>query len=193
MPNNLPAINDNPIEGRIFTIRGERVMLDSDLAMVYEVTTAALNQAVDRNEKRFPPAFAFRLFGDEWEILKSQSVISSSWGGRRKLPRVFTEHGAVMLASVLNSDRAVAASIQVVQAFVRLRRVLDANRTLARKINELAEKVDKHDRAIAVVFHELRQLAAGTTPESEPEKPKGRIGFRTAKEREQGGKAKRRK
>ena len=170
------------------------IVVDSDLTAVYGMETGALNRAVDGNELRFPPAFAFRLASGEWEILKCQIGISSSWGGRRRsLPRVFTEHGATALAMVLNSERAIKVGIQVIHAFVRLRRVLDVNRSLARKIDELAEKVDKHDRAIAVVFHELRQLAAGTTAEPEPEKPKGRIGFRTAKEREQGGKAKRRK
>ena len=119
---------DSSIDAKIYTIRGQSVMLDSDLAAVYEVTTGALNQAVDRNEKRFPDEFAFRLTDSEWSNLKSQSVISSSsWGGRRKLPRVFTEHGSVMIASVLNSDRAVTASIHVVQAFVRLRHLLTNN------------------------------------------------------------------
>lgn len=98
MPNELLPTPGSPIDTRIYTVRGERVMLDSDLAEVYGVLTKALNQAVDRNEQRFPPAFAFRLTPDEWENLKSQSVTSRSWGGRRKLPRVFTEHGAVMLA-----------------------------------------------------------------------------------------------
>lgn len=170
------------IDAQIHTVRGERVMLDSDLAAVYEVRTGALNQAVDRNERRFPPAFAFRLTDEEWENLKSQSVTSSSkWGGRRKLPRAFTEHGAVMLASVLNSDRAVDASILVVQAFVRMRHILAANQALARRVGELETKFTRHDRTITVIFHELKKLVGGEPMESEM--PKGRIGYRTSKDR----------
>ena len=180
MPENKPPYNPSPIGGRIYTVRGQAVMLDSDLAEVYEVLTKALNQAVDRNEQRFPPAFAFRLTLDEWEDLKSQSVTSRShWGGRRKLPRVFTEHGAVMLASVLNSSRAVAASIQVVEAFVRLRHILTANQALARKVDELAAQVGDHRKAIAIIFQELESLTHG----GEPEPPKERIGFKPNKER----------
>ncbi len=179
----LPELS--PIGGRIHTVRGQAVMLDSDLAEAYGVLTKALNQAVDRNEQRFPPAFAFRLTLDEWENLKSQFVTSRSlWGGRRKLPRVFTEHGAVMLASVLNSTRAVVASIQVVEAFVRLRHVLTADQVLARKVDALAEQVGDHRKAIAIIFRELESLTQG----EHPEKPKERIGFKPNKERGISGK-----
>ena len=174
-------------DNRIYTVRHTRVMLDSDLAKLYEVETSSLNRAVRRNAARFPEEFAFQLQQDEWDALKCQIGISNpSRGGRRYLPWVFTEHGAVMLATVLNSTKAVAASIQVVQAFVRLRRILDVNRALARKIDELADKVDKHDRAFAVVFHELQQLAAGAATEPESEQPKRRIGFRTSKDNREG-------
>jgi hypothetical protein len=167
-------------ERRIFTIRGQAVMLDSDLAEIYEVATGALNQAVDRNSRRFPDGFAFRLTPDEWKSLISQSVISNlGRGGRRKLPRVFTEHGAMMLAAVLHSDRAIDASIIVVDAFVRLRHVLDANRALARKIEGLAAKVGDHDKAFAVVFEELKRLTADPPV---PEQPRRRIGFRTSRD-----------
>ena len=167
-----------PLDTRIFTVRGQQVMLDMDLAKVYEVSTSHLNQSVTRNEYRFPSAFSFQLEQNEWDILRSQIVISNiGRGGRRYPPRVFTEHGAVMLASVLNSERAIQASIAVVNAFVRLHRVLDANRALARKVEELSEKVDLHDKTIAVIFHELQRLVAGDA-EPEPEKPKGRIGYR---------------
>ena len=182
----LGTPSPNPADVRIYTVRGGRVMLDSDLAAVYGVSTSAMNQAVERNDRRFPATFAFRLTDGEWENLKSQFVTSSSvWGGRRKLPRVFTEHGAVMLAAVLNSARAIAASHVVVDTFIRFRRVLDANRTLARKIDDLAHKVDTHDRAIAIIFHELRQLAADAPDAGpDPAQPKGRIGFRPNRERE---------
>lgn len=175
----------NPIEVRIFTVRGERIMLDSDLAVVYGVQTKNLNKAVERNNDRFPEEFAFRLTEDEWDRLRFQIGTSkSARGGRRYLPRVFTEHGAVMLASVLNSDFAVKASIQVVRAFVRLRRVMEVNRSLAEKVEQIAEKVDHHERAIAVVFHELGRMAGAETPDPEPEPPKRRIGYRTSKDQD---------
>ena len=170
----------SPIDTRIHTVRGQRVMLDSDLAEVYGVETRRINEAAKRNPIRFPPAYSFQLMPDEWNNLMSQSATSSlGHGGRRKLPRAFTEHGAVMLATVLNSERAIQASIAVVDAFVRLRHVLDANQAIARKIEELVAKVEDHDKAFAVVFKELERLAG----ESAPERPKGRIGFKTNKER----------
>ncbi len=182
----LPA--STGIVPRIYDVRGERVMLDADLAGVYGVVTGALNRAVKRNADRFPERFAFQLTDIEWDALRCQiGILNASRGRHRKyLPFAFTEHGAVMLASVLNSPRAVQASIAVVDAFIRLRRVLDVNRTLARKIDELAEKVDGHDRAIAVVFHELQQLATGVAPEPKPEQPRRRIGFRTSKDSREG-------
>jgi hypothetical protein len=108
------------IQNKIFEIRGQRVMLDFDLAELYEVETRALNQAVKRNLKRFPSDFMFQLTNKEFENLKSQSVISS-WGGLRKLPYAFTEHGVTMLASVLRSERAIEINIQIVRAFIALR------------------------------------------------------------------------
>ena len=105
----------------IYLIRGQKVMVDSDLAKLYEVETRALVQAVKRNEDRFPPDFMFQLDDDEWEDLKSQSVTSSQWGGRRYAPYVFTEQGVAMLSSVLRSSKAVAVNIEIMRAFVRLR------------------------------------------------------------------------
>ena len=175
----------SPIGGRIYTVRGQAVMLDSDLAAVYEVETKAMNRAVKRNSANFPERYAFQLTQDEWDILRRQIGASSSGhGGRRYLPWVFTEHGSVMLATVLKSDRAVRASIAVVDAFVRLRHVLDANRELARKVDELAEQVGDHRKAIAIIFQELESLTQG----GEPEPPKERIGFKPNKERGVSGK-----
>ena len=163
-----------PIEGvakRIFLVRGHRVMLDSDLAALYGVSTTRLNEQVKRNRRRFPSDFGFRLTPEEAADLKSQFATSSSgWGGRRKLPSVFTEHGAVMLASVLNSSVAIHASIQVVRAFIRLREMLSANADLARKLEELERK---YDAQFKVVFQAIKQLI-----ESPQEPPKERIGFR---------------
>lgn len=157
---------------RIHVIRGVRVMLDADLAKIYGVQTKTLNRAVARNGKRFPERYMFRLTQQEFINLRYQIGTSSLHGGRRIPPYAFTEHGAVMLASVLNSSTAIAASIQVVDAFIRLRQAIDANKTLAKKVEELGARVTFHDKAIAILFEEIQKLA-----EPPPEKPKGRIGF----------------
>src|SRR4051812_19145086 len=112
------AFTAQHIERHILLIRGEKVMLDADLAMLYGVETKVLLQAVSRNEKRFPADFSFRLTPTEWRNLRSQIVTSSSWGGRRYPPRAFTEHGVAMLSSILRSDRAVSVNIEIVRAFV---------------------------------------------------------------------------
>ncbi len=178
----------SPTTGRIYTVRDRAVMLDSDLAEVYGVETKVMNRAVRRNSARFPERFSFQLKEDEWDILRCQiGTSSSAHGGRRYLPWVFTEHGAVMLATVLNSDRAIQASMAVVEAFVRLRHVVDANLTFARRLDELSAKVDRHDRAFAAVFEELKRLAGNP----EPEPPKDRIGFKPNKERGISGRKKR--
>lgn len=150
-------------------------MLDADLAFLYGVSTAALNRAVSRNMNRFPEDFMIRLSADEWANLKCQIGISSSTGhgGRRTLPYAFTEHGVPMLSSVLRSDRAAEVNIAVVRAFVQLRRLMDSNRELARKI-EAMEK--KYDEQFAVVFDAIKQLIAeDATRKSQPKRP---IGFR---------------
>jgi hypothetical protein len=169
------------LQSAIHLIRGQRVMLDSDLAMIYGVTTKRLNEQLKRNRPRFPADFAFQLTVQEFGTLKSQIatsslrsqfVTSSSHGGKRKLPWVFTEHGALMLASVLNSAIAVQASVRVVRAFVRLREMVAANAQLATKLKELERRFDSHDEAIANLFAALKQLL------EPPEAPKRReIGF----------------
>jgi len=152
-----------PIESQIHLIRGQKVMLASDLAAVYGVETRTLNQSVKRNAERFPADFMFQLSADEADILKSQSV-TSSWGGaRRALPHAFTEHGAIMLASVLNSKRATEMSVYVVRAFVRLREVIAGNKELAAKIAALESKVGNQDRDIQTIFSAIRQLMAPPT------------------------------
>ncbi len=179
---NIPVAS-SPIAARVYTVRDQAVMLDSDLAAVYEVTTSQLNQAIKRNESRFPEMYSFQLLQNEWDALRSQIVISKPVrGGRRYPPRVFTEHGAIALAMVLNSERAVKASEIVIDAFVRLRHTLHANRELAWKVDKLGAQVDEHQQAIAVIFHELGELTRGV----EPERPKERIGFRPNKKRENG-------
>jgi hypothetical protein len=179
MPPNREIDN---VERAIYLIRGQRVMLDSDLAAIYQVTTKRLNQQFTRNRKRFPVDFAFQLTAEEFTNLKSKIATSSSGlrlqfatsnrrGGRRYLPWVFTEHGAIMLASVLNSDVAVQASVRVVRAFIKLREMVAANAQLASKLEELERRLDSHDEAIVDLFATLKRLL-------EPEaKPKREIGF----------------
>jgi ORF6N domain len=174
------------IESAIYLIRGQRVVLDSDLAAIYHVTTKRLNQQVKRNRGRFPEDFAFQLTAEDVEnlrlqivtsSLRSQSATSKRRGGRRYLPWAFTEHGALMLASVLNSAIAVQASVRVVRAFVRLREMVAANAQLAAKLRELERRFDSHDEAIANLFATLKQLV------DPPEAPKRReIGFHVREE-----------
>ena len=158
-------------EPAIYLIRGQRVMLDCDLAAIYQVTTKRLNEQVRRNRSRFPADFAFRLNNEEFINLRSQIATSKGRGGRRYLPWVFTEHGAIMLASVLNSAVAVQASVRVVRAFVRLREMVAGNAALAVKLSALERRLDSHDESIANLFEAIRQLL---TP---PEKPRRQIGF----------------
>jgi hypothetical protein len=160
-------------EETILTIRGHKVMLDSDLAALYGVTTKAFNQAVKRNKDRFPRDFMFRLNVEEArEVagLRSQSVTSK--GGRRYLPYVFTQEGVSMLSAVLNSERAVEVSIAIMRTFVRMRLIIPANKELLRKVIELETRVIKHDRALGEVFDAIRQLM-----DLPPATKKRRIGF----------------
>jgi len=160
------------LESTIHLIRGHRVMLDSDLAVIYGVTTKRLNEQLRRNRSRFPNDFAFQLTAKELTNLRSQIATSSFHGGRRYRPWAFTEHGAIMLASVLNSQIAVQASVRVVRAFVRLREMVAANAQLSAKLEELERRLDSHDEAIVDLFAALKQLL------EPPEPPKRReIGF----------------
>jgi ORF6N domain-containing protein len=161
------------IEGMILLMRGQKVMLDSDLAKLYGVPTRRLNEQVRRNIKRFPSDFMFCLSEEEFLNLKSHFATSSgNWGGRRKLPYAFTEHGAVMLATILNSEAAIDASLYVVRAFVKLREMLATHKDLARKLDELERHVQGHDGHIQTLFEAIRQLMA-------PDPSKNRkIGFR---------------
>jgi len=159
------------VESAIHLIRGQRVMLDSDLAQIYAVSTKQLNQQLKRNRNRFPEDFAFQLTANEFVSLRSQIVTSNRRGGRRYLPWVFTEHGSLMLASVLNSEVAIQASVRVVRAFVRLREMVAANAQLASKLKDLERRLDSHDETIVDLFAALKRLL-------EPEaKPRREIGF----------------
>jgi hypothetical protein len=153
------------LQSRIHSIRGEKVMLASDLAEIYGVETRALNQAVKRNPTRFPSRFMFQLTAEEVSNLKSQFV-TSSWGGaRRALPYAFTEHGAVMLAAVLNSQRAVQMSLHVVQAFVNLGHLMMEHKELPKKIEALEGKVGKYDKQLQEVIGAIRMMFAPPNPE----------------------------
>ncbi|HTY86228.1 MAG TPA: ORF6N domain-containing protein [Candidatus Acidoferrum sp.] len=168
-PKTAPA---KRIEEMIYLIRGQRVMLDFDLARIYGVSTMRLNEQIKRNAGRFPPDFAFQLVRQEFRSLISQMAISSLHGGRRKLPRVFTEHGALMLASVLKSPMAIEASVRVVRAFVLMREQLAAHKELAGKLADLERRVSGHDTAIQDLFEAIRQLVEPPLPENRRE-----IGF----------------
>lgn len=147
------------IEEKIYLIRGEKVMLDSDLAEIYGVTTKRLNEQVGRNIERFPEDFMFQLTDEETESLRSQFATSKKGrGGRRYNPYVFTEHGAVMLASVLNSPTAIEASLQVVRAFVKMRTLLALHQDLAERIEELEKTTDRHElnfEAVSLMFEDV--------------------------------------
>ena len=147
------------IESRIFLIRGHKVLLDADLALLYEVETRALNQAVRRNSARFPEDFMFRLTKHEQETLTSQTVISNQVrGGRRHLPYAFTEQGVAMLSSVLSSKRAVAVNISIMRTFVRLRQLLVTHEEIARRLEDLEWRQSEQGQQIEAVFETIQHL-----------------------------------
>jgi len=171
----VPAVKQGtvvPIESRILFLRREKVILDSAIAELYGVTVKRLNQQVRRNRERFPPDFMFQLKPREQACLRLQIATSKKRrGGRRYLPFAFTEHGAIMAATVLNSPQAVAMSVHVVRAFVRLRMLLLANRDLAAHIHELERRLDTHDSAIQDLLNAIRRLMETPRP------TRRRIGF----------------
>jgi phage regulator Rha-like protein len=156
------------IESRILLIRGHKVMLDSDLAQLYGVETRVLVQAIKRNMERFPEDFLFQLNRQEFRHLRSQSVTSNRWGGRRYPPYAFTEQGVAMLSSVLRSKRAVLVNVEIMRAFVRLRRLLASHADLQRRLDELEKK---YDAKFKVVFDAIRELMIP------PKKKRRPIGF----------------
>ena len=164
------------IAERIFVVRGQKVILDADLAALYEVPTKQFNQAVKRNLAKFPTDFMFALTAAEWEALRSQFVTLDTGPGRHRkyLPYVFTEHGAIMAATLVKSPRAVEVSVYVVRAFVQLREFLASNKELARQLKALEQRIERklgsQDQAIAGIIDTLRQLMS-------PSSAKRRIGF----------------
>ncbi len=158
----------------IMVIRGEKVILDSELAELYGVETRQLNQQIRRNADKFPGDFMFQLTKEEFDNLKSHFATSSSgWGGRRKPPLVFTEHGALQAANVLNSPQANKVSVFIVRAFVKLREMAMTNEKLSRKFQQLERRVSEHDEILVELVSEIRNLLDSP----KPEEGKGKIGF----------------
>jgi hypothetical protein len=171
------------VERRIYLIRGQKVMLDSDLAELYQVPTFRLNESVKRNKDRFPEDFMFKLTEAETQNLRSQFAISSlkyqigtsnlGYGGRRYLPYAFTEHGVAMLSSVLNSKRAVQMNILIIRAFIQLREILASHKDVEQKIKDLERRQKSHGLKINVIYKIVEDLL------QKPEPKKNPIGFRT--------------
>jgi len=159
------------VERRIYMIRGQKVMLDADLAELYQVPTKRVNEQVQRNLGRFPKGFMFRLKESEAENLRSQ-IATSSWGGRRHLPYAFTEHGVAMLSAVLASERAVKMSVLIVRAFVRMRELIANHKELAARVEKIEDMQNRQNSVITILADEISDLKA-----IPPAGPKRRIGF----------------
>ncbi len=170
-------VSEGMILKKIHLIRGMKVMIDSDLAELYQVETKRLNEQVRRNLNRFPVDFMFELSKGEWRNLKSQNATSSQWGGRRSPPIAFTEHGVLMLSSVLNSNRAIQVNISIVRVFIRMREMILSSKETLLKLEQIERKLAQHDQEIAVVFKYVKELVRQQTTK----KPRTTIGFRTGK------------
>ncbi len=165
------TIPEEVVISKIYYIRDLKVMLDSDLAELYEVETRVLNQQVKRNQDRFPDDFMFQLTETEWEALKSQNT-PPNWGGRRKPPYAFTEHGVLMLSSVLNSKKAIAVNIQIMRIFTKLREMLTDNLHLKLEIEEIKKKLSNQSKNIELVFNYLDELI------EKKDTPRKQIGYK---------------
>ena len=165
------VVPDELIIDKIYIVRGHKVMLDSDLAELYGVETKTFNQAVKRNINRFPYDFMYPLTGEEFENLRSQ-IVTSSWGGRRYPPNVFTEHGVAMLSSILNSDIAIAVNIQIIRIFSKMREMLLTHKDILLQLQKMETKLTTHDESIRLIFEYLKKLL------SPPTEPRQRIGFK---------------
>jgi hypothetical protein len=169
-------VPDELIMNKIYLIRGQKVKLDNDLAELYAVETRRLNEQVKRNIERFPDDFMFQLESGEFENLKSQ-IATSRWGGRRKLPFAFTEHGVLMLSSVLNSERAIKVNIQIMRIYTRLRQMLLLHKNILIRLDQIEQKLAGHDDNILLIFEYLRQLEL-SKQQLEVQAHRKRIGFR---------------
>lgn len=177
----LSVIPDEVIASKIYLIRGQKVMLDKDLAELYETETKVLKQAVKRNIDIFPEHFMFQLTNQEFTILRSQTV-TSSWGGQRYLPYVFTEHGVLQLASVLKSTRARKMSVRIIEVFVRMREMLATHLEILHKLEQIEKKDIEQDQKIMLIFEYLKQLEQAKQTELEQGPRKVIKGYRKDKE-----------
>jgi hypothetical protein len=168
------VVNESLVISKIYMIRGHKVMLDEDLAEMYGTETRTLNQQIKRNADRFPEDFMFQLTSDEYELLKSQNA-TSSWGGRRKLPNAFTEHGVLMLSSVLNSQTAIQVNIKIMRVYTKLRQMLLTNKDILLKLEQLEKQVSQNSKEIQAVFSALKQLL------ETPKEPRESIGYKSKK------------
>lgn len=181
MPETPKGLIEQKIITDIIITRGLKVILDSDLAKLYGVETRRLNEQVKRNQSKFPEDFMFQLSKEEFEILKSQTATSSSnWGGRRTSPFVFTEHGALQAANVLNSDQANRMSVFIIRAFVKLRRIALTNEALSKKFKVLEDRVTEHDTILMSLIREIRSLI--NSPKNNGDT---KIGFKIPKKTEE--------
>ncbi len=169
-------VPDEIVMNKIFLLRGQKVMIDEDLAELYGVPTKRLNEQVKRNIDRFPEDFMFQLTNDEFINLKSQFA-TSSWGGRRTLPYAFTEHGVLMLSSVLNSDRAIKVNIQIMRIYVRIREMITLNAGIMKRLEEMEGKLSKNDQKVLAIFEYLKYFEA-LKQQQEKYKNRPRIGYK---------------
>jgi hypothetical protein len=167
------TIPDEVIINKIYFVRGQKVMLDKDLAELYNVTTSNLNKAVKRNPKRFPEDFMFQLTEDEFKNLIFQNG-TSSWGGTRKLPFAFTEQGVAMLSGVLNSDTAIEVNVRIIRIFTKLREILLTHKDILLKVEQLEMQVIQNSEDIQMIFTALKELL------NHPQPPRQMIGFKAA-------------
>ena len=167
------TITEESVINKIYIIRDQKVMLDKDLAELYDVTTGNLNKAVGRNIKRFPEDFMFGLTKEEFDNLRSQFE-ASSWGGTRKMPKAFTEQGVAMLSGVLHSDRAIMVNIQIMRAYSKMREMLTDNLSLKLEIEEIKKKLSSQRKNIELVFNYLDELVE----KKENPKPRKQIGYK---------------
>lgn len=172
---NKYSIQEHTIMNKIVIIRGEKIMLDKDLAELYDVPTKSLNLAVKRNIKRFPEDFMFQLSKEEFTNLRFQNE-TSSWGGQRYLPYAFTEQGVAMLSSVLNAERAIDVNIQIIRVYTKMRKFLSTHKDILLKLEQLERKTESHDEKINLIFEYMKQLV------QEKSKPRKRIGFKRSEE-----------
>jgi phage regulator Rha-like protein len=182
MSNQISVIPDEVLMNKIFLIRDEKVMLDADLAELYGVETKRLNEQVKRNISRFPEDFMFQLSKEEFKNLKSQ-IATSNWGGRRTQPFAFTEHGVLMLSSVLNSERAIQVNIQIIRIFTKMREMLMAHKEIFQRLEQIENKFFEHDDKIMLLFEYIKQLEKAKQEELD-QKNRKKIGYKRHDDKE---------